>query len=596
MLKKILHVDLSKREYNTLNLDSKVLFEYLGGLGLGVYYLYRNVTPAINPFSPLASLILLCGPLSSQSISWRRYGLFFKSPLTGIIGESYSYGLISETLSALGYMGLIVKGYAEKPTWLLISENGVNFNDASGLWGVDAPSTCKEISKQVKSRNLGVLSIGPAGENLVRYASIIVDGKYMAPRCGGGAVMGSKNLKSIAIDAPVIEREENSEMEKIEEQITESIKTAQMRKDQFALTGDLALVDIANQIGVFPTKYWRYSYSEEYLKFNASKIASTILEEREGCGNCPIKCRYICRDPGGKAGDKYHLTYETVNAFGGLCGLDDSERIAKMNGLCFRLGVDPASLSNMIGFAIELVSKNKLKPVDKLEYGELEDLMRLTEQICYRDQFGFYFSDGLRIAAKKINYNDTLIEVKGLEPIGLDPRGLVMQPLIIGVSPSGGNYGSTSIFIEELLNNQGKRERTPKISDIIALVDKICLVNSLMVCDILSTYINLQQLSEILSISLNIHYGEDTLKKVCEKIINVSRHFLLREGLRSSDDLLPELFYEQPIVIGASKGKVMDFDIYKKNLEEYYFRRGFSKEGVPHKKSELDDEGVTYYF
>ncbi len=597
MANKILFIDLTRKNYSKVILDKKLTFEYLGGLGLGSYYLYEYITPSVNPFSPQALFTLFTSILEGKlTCSGRRCGVFFKSPLTGVIGETYFNGLTSINLKNLGYIGVVIQGYADKPLWLLINENGVNFNNAEELWGLDASTTFIEINREIKSKNLGVLSIGPAGENLVRYASIIVDGKYMAPRCGGGAVMGSKNLKAIVVDAAIIEEEEHDNAGNASKKVIERIRSAQAEGDQFAFTGDLALIDAANEKGVFPTRYWRYDVTEEYLKFNASRIASTVLEEREGCGSCPVKCRFICRDPHGRSGEKYHLTYEAVNAFAGLCGLTGVEDIAIMNGLCYRLGVDPASLGNMIGFAIELSSRRKFKKDESIIYGGLEGILRLSEQICYRGEFGFYFSDGLRIAARKLNYKGPLIEIKGLEPIGLDPRGLQLYSLLLGVSESGGSHGSVSLFSEELDYVKVKNHRVNDVSKIIELNNKICLINSLLLCDILSRYIDISLISELISDSLNVQYSKATLKILSERITSLNRSFLLREGLRKRDDLLPETFYEQPLQTGASKGRVIDFDMYIKNLEEYYYRMGFDKEGSPVKNFYMNEKDGAYYF
>ena len=385
-------------------------------------------------------------------------------------------------------------------------------------------------------------------------------------------------------------------MKAIEEEFIGNCKEKQKLNDPYILAGELSIIDQANKLGVFPTRYWSFGSSENYMEFSSEKISSSILEDRYGCGDCPLKCKFICRYPDGKSGAKYHLSYEAVNAFGGICELADVTSIAKMNGLCFELGVDPASLGNAIGFAIEMIGRGKLRLADIPEYGELKNIMSLAEQICYRDQMGFYFSDGIKIAAKKINYNNDLIEIKGLEPIGLDPRGLQIYPLFIGVSESGGSHGSSTLYAEELF--QGYKLSGPdiKISKLVELTDKISLVNSLMICDILAPLIDWKMMERIASSTFKVQYGERVLKMISEKIINLLRHFLFREGLKSSDDILPTVFYEHPILTGASKGKVLDNAVYKRDLERYYLLRSFSKDGFPLKKTMLDRDPVSYYF
>ncbi|MHA1835765.1 MAG: aldehyde ferredoxin oxidoreductase N-terminal domain-containing protein, partial [Candidatus Odinarchaeia archaeon] len=418
---RILHLNLSNKSQKSIQIDKKILFEYLGGRGLGIYNLYQKVSPQINPFNPLSTFYLFGGLLTkSRFLGANRFGVFSKSPLTGIFAEEYSYGNIAICLANLGYIGLCIEGSSDQPIWIKITNDTVEFNRADEIWGFTASETIEFIKHELSSENYGVVLIGPAGENLVRFSSLITESNNMVSGCGSGAIFGSKKLKCLVVESKC-ELEVNRELEDLENTIINRIKEKQENSD-FYRYGDLSFIDIANNLGVFPTRYWKFGFSEEYTNFNLDKILSCNFITKTGCDNCPIKCKYLASDTPIKT--LFELNYEAVSAFGGFCDINELDKIIKLTGLCYEMGVSLSNMGNVLSFALDCIRSNIIETDKRFEYGEFDSLYELAKEICYRNDIGSYFSDGVRMAAKKTGYKGVEITIKKLEPFGLDPRGL----------------------------------------------------------------------------------------------------------------------------------------------------------------------------
>jgi len=591
---KILLIDLNSKTHKSLPIKNQVIYEYLGGRGLGIFNLYTRVTPAINPFNPIATFNLFCGPLTGyDKFGGNRFGIFFKSPLTGIFGEAYSQGLVAENIVNLGYMGIIIQGASNTPLWLLITEDGVEFKNADEIWGSNISATEDFFKKTISHKNYGVLSIGPAGEKLVRFASIINDGYHMAARCGGGAILGSKKLKSIVIASSKNQKDDLGEFSVLDKLITTELEN---KKDKFKEVfdyGELSVIEFANKLGVFPTRYWKFGFSNNYKNFTVDKIISEVLKERTGCKNCPINCTFLCS----VNNDNYFpLTYESINAFGGICELSSLTEIVKMNNFCFEMGVDPSTMGNIVGFAIDNARSKKTQFKTKIDYGDFESIYDFMVGVCNREGDGLHYSDGVKIAAKKLGIQTSFVEVKGLEPIGLDPRGLKSVALSMGICPYGAGYENTYVHFIELFSNHKRKLMENKHKIIFDLENKISIMNSLLLCPIIGALVEWDLIEKITSTIFDISYPKQTLEVISNRVITLIRHFNLREGITTTDDMLPAIFYEQPMITGESRGEIVDSDLYKEELRKYYLLRDFDEYGIPHKKSELDENIVTYYF
>jgi aldehyde:ferredoxin oxidoreductase len=594
---KILFIDLTKKNHKTIEVDKKTIFEYMGGRGLGIYNLYTRVSPQINPFNPLSTFNLFCGPITGKKFfNNNRFGIFFKSPLTGIFGETYSNGKIAENLFNLGYIGLIIQGAANTPTWILINDKNIEFKLADDIWGLDIIETEKRIRKLDLPKDIGILSIGPAGEKLIRFAAVVNDSVNMAARCGVGAILGSKKIKSIVIEPGTFKEDLINNLSGTENKIKEEILSKKDNFESLIDYGELSIIKIANELGVFPTRYWKFGYSLNYKNYTVDKIISEVLVERTGCNNCPIKCKFLCSTNSDSNKINFPLSYDAVNSFGGLCDLGDIKEIVKMNDFCYKMGVDPSSLGNAIGFAIDNIKANRFESSTDLYYGNFESILEFSKEICNRSGDGFNFSDGVKIAAKKIGIFNGSIQIKGLEPIGVDPRGLKATSLSMGVCSHGASYDDSLMHLVDLFTVSKRNDLTQKHKVIFELENKMNLINSILLCPLVGFLADWNLIEELISKLFEISYLKTTLEIYSNRVITLIRHFNLREGISEKDDLLPKKFYEQPIPLGNSKGEIIEEESYETELKKYYQQRGFDQYGIPFKKSDLDKGAVTYYF
>ena len=264
--------------------------------------------------------------------------------------------------------------------------------------------------------------------------------------------------------------------------------------------------------------------------------------------------------------------------------------------MCFTWGVDPSSLGNTIGFAIDNLRAGKIKLSRKIDYGDFESIYEFAKEIRNRNGEGFNFSDGVRISAKKIGNIDSAVEIKGLEPIGLDPRGLKITGLSMGVCSFGGSYNNSNIHFEDIYSGPDRNIISNKHKKLFDNENKINLTNCLLICPLIGSLLEWDAFERILLTVLGISYPKRTLQTSSNKITTLIRHFNLREGLGEIDDFLPKKLYEQPLLVGGSQGQTIDIGEYKEELKAYYSIRGYNPFGVPYKKSDLDPEEITYYF
>ncbi|MBD3352285.1 MAG: aldehyde:ferredoxin oxidoreductase, partial [Candidatus Lokiarchaeota archaeon] len=324
----LLRIDLSSKTFSTEEIPDQYLSQYIGGKGLGSKYLLDELKPRIDPLGPDNKLIFVAGPVTATNFTTgNRYGILYKSPLTGTFAESYSGGGAVQRMRGAGYFMVIISGQMSSPTYLYISEKGVEFRDAKSLWGKDTHSTYHKLTSNDK-KFLDILCIGPAGENLVKIANIQNNLYHSAGRCGPGAVMGSKKLKAIVFEGkkrPLLNKK--LEFKQVVRKMYKKMKQHPElygKEGVYRKYGTPIIVDWTNKLGCFPTRYFSAGYSKYYRNFNAETIIETVLKKRVGCWNCSFTCgKYveIVEDP-------YQCSlegpeYETIAAFGGFCDVHD---------------------------------------------------------------------------------------------------------------------------------------------------------------------------------------------------------------------------------------------------------------------------------
>jgi aldehyde:ferredoxin oxidoreductase len=581
---KLLRINLTRMKFSKEELDGKLVEDFIGGKGLGTWFLYNEVGEIVEPLSPRNKLIFAVGPATGTSYpTANRYGVFFKSPLTGIYGESYSGGHVAHRMRATGSEVFIIEGKAPRRTYLVVNEKGVEFRDARDLWGLDTFATDDAIRRELGNRNLGVVCIGPAGENLVRFALIENDYWRSAGRGGCGAVMGSKKLKAIAFQGD--KEPEIHDETLFDEVVDESLKAIRESKatNTYREYGTLGMVDTANEAGVFPVRYWSEGVSAYRENLNGSAMKERVLVSPRACWNCPIACGKLCEVRNGeyKGLRVEGPEYETVYAFGGLCDIGDIEPVMVINDYCDRAGIDTITAGNVVAFAIEAEKRGKLKTGISMDYCDPEKVMRLLKIITKREGVGDILAEGVRRASQKLHLPELDMTVKGLEPAGYDPRGVIGMGLSYAVSCRGACHLRSTVQVQELRGMIDRFAYDQKPQRVVDFENRYVIFDSLIICRFIRDIATWERLPKILKALTGADLTIDKLKETANKIVTMTRLFNIREGIRTADDDLPQRFFEQPLLHGGSKGNTVDRAKFQEMVNEYYALRGWNAEGMP---------------
>jgi len=584
---RLLRVDLTTEKTKIEEISIDLLKEYIGGKGLGSKLLLDELEPGIDPLGPKNKIIFVSGPLTGTVFpTSNRYGIIYKSPLTGAFAESYSGGGAVQKMRAAGYFIIIIEGISKRPIYLFITESSVEFRDASHLWGKDTLETYDLLGIKSK-KDIDVLVIGPAGENKVKFANIQNNKHHSAGRCGPGAVMGSKKLKAIIFSGtkrPALNK--NLEFRKLVKKVINKIHD---REDLYGSNGIYrklgtpSIVEWTNELGCFPTRYFTAGYSEYSKNFDAYAIINQILKKRTGCWNCPFTCsKYVEVEEGPFKCNLEGPEYETIAVFGGICDIRDIKAIAKLNEYCDRMGIDTITAGNLCGLAIEakhlgiLPDNNKFK----LDYNKPLELLKFLNDIVYRKGIGNDFAEGIKYISKKYHLEDIAMHVKGLEFPGYDPRAFRGFAISYGVSPEGATHlRSTFHNIERNLPDYLSYEN--KVAPMIEQEDKMALIDSLIVCKFIRDILDWDLFAEIYNVIFNAKINKDKIRNIASEIITLSRKFNIREGFSRKDDYMPSRVYKESITTKYGKKLNLDYDKYDKMLDEYYSLRGWTKEGIP---------------
>ncbi|MCS7126643.1 MAG: aldehyde ferredoxin oxidoreductase family protein [Aigarchaeota archaeon] len=593
---KIALVDLSKRTVKYLQLSESIYGKFIGGVGLGVKLLIDNTPPRVDPLSPENLLIFTIGPVEGLTTpSDARMCAVFKSPLTGFFGESFCGGYIGVELAKAGLDGFVVRGLSSNPVYLLIKDGVVEIKDASHLWGLDAYETEKELWRELGE--IMTLTIGPAGENLVRYACI-VHGLYMHEkknfrggffgRTGGGAVMGSKKLKAIAIHGEY--KVESTITENLNEFRSKVTKLAREKLQGLTKFGTSAIMSLTNTTGSLPTRYYEGGSFQGYEKVGPETFNKIYVKKKATCYFCPVACGRHSEISGetGVVGPEY----ETLFALGPLTYVDNLELIIKANNIANKLGMDTISAGNAVAFAMYLVEKGLLTD-GWLKFGDGDAMLKMFEMIAYRRGLGDVLAEGVKRAAEILKAEKHAVHVKGLEFPGYDPRALKGVALAYGVSARGACHLRHVAYRPNLVgihpfNPDVKVNRFSydgHVEYVLELEDFYAIIDSLILCKFYALPVIgpllWKEVAEIYYIATGKKVSPSDLRKNGEVINNLIRLYNIREGLKKEDDMLPERIFSEPLKFGGSSNEKVNRDDYLKMLEDYYRLRGWSIDGVP---------------
>ncbi len=446
---KIVRIDLTTREIQVEAPSDTFYRTYMGGSCLALHYLLRELRPGTDPLGPDNILVFAPSVITGIPLAGiTRYTIAARSPLTGALGESEAGGFWGPELKHSGIDALVIRGRSEKPVYIWIDDGVVEIRDASHLWGLDTGPAQRMIRDELKDDKIRVALIGPAGENLVRYACVLNNLKHANGRTGMGAVMGSKNLKAVAVRGKKkLETADPGELLKISQSLVKMIKEHPGEQNMQRL-GTPSLVAPLNSMGILPTRNFTRSQFEGVEKIRGETMQETISLGNEGCYACPVHCKRKVRVEG-----KYEVSpeyggpeYETIASLGSCLGIDDLEAIAKGNELCNRYGLDTISTGVSIAFAMECFENGLLSLSDTegldLRFGNAGAMLEMIERISSRKGLGDLLAEGVKRAAEKLGAQAEkyALHVKGQEVAMHDPRGKFGVGLGYAVSPTGADH------------------------------------------------------------------------------------------------------------------------------------------------------------
>ncbi|MBN1226511.1 MAG: aldehyde ferredoxin oxidoreductase family protein [Deltaproteobacteria bacterium] len=584
---KILRVDLSTGKIGTEPLNEQIAKDFIGARGYAVKIFSDEVDAKIDPLGPENKIIFATGPLTlTSSPAASRYNVVTKSPLNNTIAGSNSGGFWGPELKKAGYDMIIVEGKAEKPVYLWVSEDKVELKDATHLAGKDTSETTDTIIKDLGGdKQIKVSCIGPAGENLVKFSCIINEKTRAAGRTGVGAVMGSKNLKAIAVrgrkKVPIANEGKYKEFLKV---AMDKVKANPVTSQGLPTYGTMVLNNIINQNGLYPTRNFQTGVFESVDMVSGEKLADTYLVKNKGCYGCPIACGRLTKLPDGEEGEGPE--YETSWAFSADCGIDDLVAVTKANYMCNKMGLDTISTGATIASAMELyekgyVKKEELEGAPELKFGNTDALLHYVEAIALRKGLGDKLAEGSYEFAKAHGHPELSMSVKKQDLPAYDPRGAQGHALEYATSNRGGCHVRGYLISPEILGSpekldpfvtEGKAQWVKTFQDLTAVIDSegICLFTSFA--------LGADDYANLLSAATGIDYSAEEALKAGERIWNLEKLWNIDIGLTKDDDTLPPRFLEEPMPDGASKGQIVHLDV---TLPEYYELRGWSDTGIP---------------
>ncbi len=588
-----------------------ILKMWIGGRGLGVYLALKEIPPRCDPLSPSNKLFILTGPVTGVAgvPESGRWCSVTKSPLTDTIHDSQSGGKFGPMLKFAGFDGIILEETTEKPVYIWIHDGKAEIRDAHHLWGLDVHHTTDKIIEELtaevgrdEAKNIKVAAIGPAGENLVRFAAIMNDKNRAAGRGGHGAVMGSKKVKAIAVLGHEKPRVSNEALfREVAKEAARKHRENPVTSEGLPKLGTAVLVNIINNAGIFPTKNFRESMFPHADKISGETMAEKYLDKKksleEACWGCMITCARYTKAKSPFSGEGGGPEYETIWAFGADTGIFDMHAIMKANYLANELGLDTISTGATIAAFLELVELGKI-PKEKLrglhaKWGTPEVIVELTWRIAYRSGIGDDLAEGSYRLCQKYGAPEISMSVRKQELPAYDPRGAQGHGLGYATSNRGGCHLRAYMISPEVLGvptlvdrfeTKGKPALVKEFQDVFAVVD------SMIVCKFSTFAVWAEDYAKIISAVVGWNYTKEDVMKTGERIYNAERAFnVLSFGDGEEYDTLPKRLLEEPIKEGPSKGHVVRLH---EMLPEYYKLRGWIK-GRP-TRAKLEELGLKW--
>jgi len=607
---KILRIRLSEGDFKIDSLPTDWIRDYIGGDGFAARLLYEEVPAGIDPLSEANKLMIATGPITGTL--WPMSGrtvLVSKAAQTGIWGESHVGGFLGPELKYAGYDMLVIEGKSEKPVYISINDSDLELVDAKELWGLRTNETTAKIQHNHKDPDIQIGAIGPAGEKMVKFSSVIVNNARAAGRTGMGAVLGSKNVKAVAIRGhgavEVADHDGFVELaKKAHMRVRENPQAREMGK-----WGTWILTAVKQEIGELPTYNHRTGVFSGWERLSGEHIRPRYTISDRACFGCSLGCKKMNYIPTGPYAGTLEEgpEYEGLMAFGSLLGIDDFETTLKANQICNKYGIDIISVGATIAFAYEAFENGAIDATDTggmiLEWGNREQAIELLQMIVRREGFGDILAEGAKKAAEKLGKGseEFAIHVKGLEVSGQDGRTHRSIGLSHATGARGADHLRSLVVVDQLGYEKVAKERwgadkLPEILDPYIEKYKATAVHesenaysirdTLIVCWYSVSWPPIFWMDDFAEM-LPLATGEkslgsvEKLTEIAERQITLKRLFNAREGISRTDDNLPKRFTEEPMPEGPGKGQLVDLEPM---LDDYYRLRGWDREtGLPTK-------------
>ncbi len=591
----ILKINLTTNTTETFIIPTDWEREYLGGASLGARILYSHLTKELDPLSPESPLLFINGPLTgTNGPTTGRFVICGKSPATKLWAESNIGGFWGPELRKAGYDGLWITGKASAPVYLWIQDGRLEVRDAAQLMGKDVYETQDLVKGEVGVKAARVAVIGKAGEHGVMYASICCDHGRMAGRTGMGAVMGSKNLKAIAVHGT----HKIEVTEKYAQARSEANRTLKQDNEAKILheLGSSGVANYAEYLGSMPSKYYHKGSFEGVDNISGSKMAESILTGTSACQGCVIACGRVVNLGDGQK--RKGPEYETVVGFGPNLLIDDLDNVVRLGELCDKYGMDSISTANTIGLAFHLFEMGKITPQATggltLHWGDFLAARQLIHLIAGREGIGDLMANGSRALGKAFDAEDEAVQVNGLETAYHDPRGVSGMALSYATSPRGACHNQSDYFFVDFghtYDNIGiqyfdRHAQAEKAANVARHQDWRTHFNSVIICIFANVPPETQV--ELLNAELDLNWTLDDLMKSGERAWNLKRAINNRMGLTRANDKLPKAFLE-PYQEGGAAGFVLDFEGM---LSAYYEARGWDQVSGRPRREKLIELGL----
>jgi aldehyde:ferredoxin oxidoreductase len=578
---RLLHIDLTGGKSAFQDLAESRLRGFLGGIGLGTSLLYDYAPAGVDPLAPANPLIFTSAPLTGTGLTTTaKYAVVTKSPLTGFIADSLSSSHFALELKRIGVDAVVITGKASSMVYVFIQDGAVEIRPAEHLRGKNPSDTEAAIRKELKRPALWAAAIGKGGENLVRFATISNEGRH-AGRGGVGAVMGSKNLKAIALSG-------SHETSVADARGVEALADALRRRsldsvtDKYRLIGTVANLAVFNRLGTLPTRNFQQSTFDQADSLSGEALTENNFSRKHGCASCTIRCERLFKASGGEQ----RLEYETLFALGPLCGVHDPECVLEAARLCDLYGLDTISTGGTLAWAMECRERGLLPEAEAigLRFGRKDGLLAAIRAIGECAGIGALLAQGSKRAAREVGQESEYwaMHVKGLEMPGYEPRSLKTMALGLAVSPRGACHNRSGAYeadfsgvVDRLRGDEGRGTIVAASEDFAAVLDSLVICKFLRKC-FDDFYVDA---AHLLSEVTGWNYSATELKRTGARIHTLKKMFNLRAGWRSQDDWLPQRLLTETLPSGVARGTGLSSDELQQMIRSYYRARGWDENG-----------------